>query len=165
MIYPVIIYPHKNLRLKSRDLSLEEIESNEIQQLINDLKETMIEKDGLGLAAPQIDKQINLIAINTDSGVLEFINPKIIKKSWAKNTIEEGCLSLPNIYGLVKRPSRVKVSYLDKHGKQKTISDDSITARVLQHEIDHLNGTLFIDLASKITHGADNLDEVKKLAN
>lgn len=165
MNLPILTYPHKNLRLKSKEVNLDELKSKEIQRLIDNMKQTMLEEDGVGLAAPQVDKQLRIVVVNTQDSVKEFINPKIVKKSWAKNIMEEGCLSVPHVYGLVKRPKRVKVKYLDRQGKQRKLADNEILARVLQHEVDHLDGVLFIDKVMKITHGEDKLEQLKELSH
>jgi peptide deformylase len=119
-------------------------------------------KPGLGLAAPQIGKNFQIITIEsrglpTPSPEIEgekneviplvvLINPKIIKFSQKKVEIDEGCFSVPNVFGPVTRPEKVKVAALDKKGKTIQLNASGLLARVLQHEIDHLNGTLFIDL-------------------
>lgn len=162
MILPVITYPNKNLRLKSKELSRDEILAKKMQDLIDNMKETMLEKDGVGLAAPQIDQRVRLVVIKTDDGVEEFLNPKIVSKSWSRNVMDEGCLSVPGVFGLVRRPKRIKVNYLDREGNKKTVSDDYILARVLQHEIDHLDGILFIDKILEVTEGEDKLEEYGK---
>lgn len=165
MNLPILTYPHKNLRLKSKEISLDKLKSKKIQQLIDEMKEIMLKEDGVGLAAPQINQQLRIIIVNTQEGPQEFINPKIIKKSWAQNIIEEGCLSVPQVFGTVKRPKRVTVSYLDKHAKQKKLTDSALLARVLQHEIDHLDGVLFIDKVIKVTHGGDKLEHLEDLSH
>jgi peptide deformylase len=157
---PVLIFPNKNLRLKSKELSADEIKSSTIQNLIGEMSETMLKKDGIGLAAPQVDQPIRLIVINTEGGPQEFINPKIVKKSWAKNIMEEGCLSVPGVFGLIKRPKKIKVEYLDRAGAKHSLIDDRILARVLQHEIDHLDGILFIDKVIRITQGEEKMKEI-----
>lgn len=126
------------------------LESAEFKQLLKDMTLTMLEKDGVGLAAPQIGKTIKLAIIKTKDGPIAFINPEIIKKSWAKEWGEEGCLSVPNVFGLVRRHKKISCRYQDKQGKKKVIETKGIMARILQHEIDHLEGILFIDKAKEI---------------
>ncbi len=150
------------LRNKSRELRAEELQKKEIQQLILDMNKTMIEKDGAGLAAPQVGHNLRLIVINTQDGSMVLVNPKILKKSWRKEIMEEGCLSLPKVFGLVKRYYQVRLVALNKDGKKVEFSAQGMLARVLQHEIDHLDGILFIDKAKKITEGKDILEEGMK---
>ena len=110
----------------------------------------MKKKDGAGLAAPQIAKNIRIIVVNHNDKTIFLINPKITRKSWARETEEEGCLSVLNekgeiIYAPVERHKKVSCIYVDENGQNKKISAEKILARILQHEIDHLDGILFID--------------------
>ena len=105
----------------------------------------MIKADGIGLAAPHINQHIRIIAINIDNYNQILINPKIVSKSWSKNIMEEGCLSVPNVYGKVKRHQSISVEYLDRQGVFHKNKFNHLAARVIQHEIDHLDGILFID--------------------
>lgn len=143
----IVINPNTILRKKSRELKHEEILRPEFKKLIKEMAVTMLKKDGVGLAAPQIGKNIRLIVINSEEEVLAFINPKIIKKSWRKKIAEEGCLSLPDIFLPVKRHLSVEVEFLDLTGQKQKIKAKDMLARVFQHEIDHLDGILFIDKA------------------
>ncbi|MEA3464165.1 MAG: peptide deformylase [Patescibacteria group bacterium] len=152
-LLPIIINPNPILRKKS--VEIKQIQAKQFQQLCLDMGRTMEEKDGVGLAAPQIGKNIRLIVINTKDGHVCMINPKITKKSWAKEWGEEGCLSIPNVFGQVKRHKKINCEYLDKNGKEIKIIAQGLMARVIQHEIDHLDGILFIDktkIAERITH-------------
>jgi peptide deformylase len=146
----IVKNPDQNLRKNSRELNLDEIKSNQIKKLSEDMALTMIKKDGVGLAAPQIGKNIRLIVINTKDGVLYLFNPKIVKSSLAKEWGEEGCLSVPNTFGQVKRSKKIKCIYLDISGKEIKTEPQGLLARIFQHEIDHLEGILFIDKAKKI---------------
>ena len=143
-----------NPRLRQKAELVKEI-TPEIKELILDMKQTLKSADGLGLAAPQISKNLRIITLriprgqNTQPYLLSLINPKIIKTSSEKVIMEEGCLSLPNIYGLVERPAKVTVEGLKSSGKKIKIQADGLLARVLQHEIDHLEGILFIDKVRK----------------
>jgi len=154
-ILNIITHPNSILRKVSSELSKPEILTPEIQRLLLDMELTMLDKDGAGLAAPQIGKNIRLIVISHDKKTLFFINPKITKKSWARKIEEEGCLSVINkkgeiIYGPVSRHKRISCVYLDEKGNKKTLAAEDMLARVLQHEIDHLNGILFIDYLDKL---------------
>ena len=146
----IITHPNDILQKKSQEISREVIKSKEFQILCDDMFETMVKKDGIGLAAPQIGKNIRLSAINSKEGPLYIINPRIIKKSWSKEWGEEGCLSVPNVFGKVKRNSKITCVYTDRNGKEIKISPKGLMARVFQHEIDHLDGILFIEKAKNI---------------
>jgi peptide deformylase len=153
----IITYPNPQLRQKSKNLKTDQISQKEFQNFLRDFVKTMQVKDGIGLAAPQVGQSIRVIAVSTKNGSLILINPKIISKSWRRNLAEEGCLSFPNIFGLVKRRNKIKVFGYDKNGKQIKLKCEGLFARVIQHEIDHLDGILFIDKLKKITKGAELL--------
>jgi peptide deformylase len=147
---PVLINPHPTLRQISDKINPEEINHPDFQELLADMKETMVKKDGAGLAAPQIGKNIRVVVIHHDDKIYFMVNPKITKRSWAKDIEEEGCLSVLDkkgeiIYGRVERHKKVNCAYLDEKGRTKKISADKIMSRVIQHELDHLDGVLFID--------------------
>jgi len=149
-LLPILINPNPVLRRKSKEISKEELNSKELQELCLDMAKTMKAKDGLGLAAPQIGENIRLIVINTQDGTICLLNPKITKRSWGKERGEEGCLSLPNIFGEVKRHKKIDCLYLNAKGKEVKIQANGLLARVIQHEIDHLDGILFIDKAKNV---------------
>ncbi len=151
---PIIINPNPLLRKKSLEVSLEKINNQEFQELLLDIEETMTKKDGAGLAAPQVGKNIRALAILHGKKVVLMINPQITKKSWARKIDEEGCLSVLDdngeiIYGLVERHKKINCVYWDKTGKKKKIKAENMLARIIQHEIDHLDGILFIDKLAK----------------
>lgn len=136
----------------------------QMRRLVLDMLETVQSADGIGLAATQVGKSLDLALIFLVSDGKEpfFIcNPKIIDSSEEQVEIEEGCLSMPGVYGMVKRPKQVTVEYTGLDGKTYSITDDSWTARVLQHEIDHLHGTLIIDKFSKVTKGEELLEQYR----
>ena len=114
------------------------------------MAKTMIKTDGVGLAAPQIGKNIRLAAINAKDGAFCLINPKISKKSWACELAQEGCLSIPGVFGKVKRHKKISLTYYGQNGKKIKMTAAGMMARVLQHEIDHLDGILFIDKAVEV---------------
>ncbi|MDP3900132.1 MAG: peptide deformylase [bacterium] len=145
-ILPIIIYPDNILRKKS--INIKKVDK-EIRQLVLDMGHTMIAKDGVGLSAPQIGKNIRLIIINTKDGIVAMINPKITKKFWAKEVGEEGCLSIPDFFGPVKRSKKINVIYTDLEDKTVKLKAEGLFARVIQHEVDHLEGILFIDYLPK----------------
>lgn len=147
----VITEPNPILRQKSINVEKHDIKTDEFQKLVRDMAVTMEQEDGAGLAAPQISKNIRLIVINIKDGVLAMVNPVITKASLLKEWGEEGCLSVPGIFGQVKRHKKIKCKFLDTKGKLRYIEAEGMMARVIQHEIDHLNGILFIDKARNLS--------------
>lgn len=151
-IKPLIILPDRILRKVSKPI--ERIDQP-LQKLADDMLETMYEAPGIGLAAIQIGEPLRMLVIDV-AGKDEpkaprvFINPQILWQSDEPNVYEEGCLYIPDYYAEVERPKRVRVSYLDRDGKDSEIEADGLLATCLQHEIDHLNGVLFIDHISKL---------------
>ena len=144
MILPIITYPNEILRQKAK--KIKEPKSREIKDLILDMLETMEESgNALGLAAPQVGQSVQLCIIKLDGKTHILINPKIARKSWGKEICEEGCLSFPGKFIPVKRHKKVTVKALDKNGEKIEIKAEGLLSRALQHEIDHLNGALFID--------------------
>lgn len=150
----ILINPNPTLRKKSLVLELADILKPEFQSFLADMEETMIKKDGAGLAAPQVGKNIRVVIIHHDSKTLFLINPQITKKSWAKEIEEEGCLSVLDskgeiIYAPVERHKKINCLYLDATGAKNKIIAEKLFARVIQHELDHLDGILFIDKIAK----------------
>ena len=146
----VLINPNKTLRELSRDVLLEEIKTDQFQELIDDMFASMKEENGIGLAAPQIGKNIRLIVVDMPKGPEAFINPEIVKTSRRMIKSEEGCLSVPHIWGMVKRHKHVKLEALNRNGKKTEIKTGGLYSTVFQHEIDHLDGVLFIDKATEL---------------
>jgi len=146
-ILPILKTPSPLLRKKSEEIDLKKMNPKKLKELCADMTKTMKEKDGVGLAAPQVGENSRLIIITTKDGVKIMINPKITKKSWAKEWNEEGCLSVPGVYGKVKRNKKINCIYFDRKGHKTKIQAQGLLAFVIQHEIDHLNGVLFIDKA------------------
>lgn len=147
---PIITHPNPILRKMSLEIIAEDINTPAVQTLLKDMEETMKKNDGAGLAAPQVAKNIRMIVVSHNDKTIFLINPRITKKSWARETEEEGCLSVLNekgeiIYAPVERHKKVSCIYFDEKGQIKKIAAERILARVLQHEIDHLDGILFID--------------------
>lgn len=142
-ILPIIKYPSRILRQKAK--KIKDPLAPEVQKLIQDMIETLRKAQGLGLAAPQVGKSVRLCVVEFENKSHVLINPKIINFSKNKVIMEEGCLSFPKKFFSVTRPEKVKVIYLDKKGKRSKIKADGILARIIQHEIDHLNGVLVID--------------------
>ncbi len=150
MILPIITLPNPILRERAREIAPEEINTSAIQKLISDMKETVLPAGGIGLAAPQVNFSLRLIVIAINNKIMAFINPEILNFSWRKEIVEEGCLSVPRKFGPVKRARAIKVKALDENGKIIKFKAKDLFARVIQHEVDHLNGVLFIDRAKKV---------------
>jgi peptide deformylase len=118
----------------------------ELKTIIKEMIEFMIESNGVGLAAPQVGISQRLLVVGYDDmKPLAMINPEIIETSLEENIYEEGCLSIPGMYAKVTRPERIKVQAWNERGRPFTMEADGMLATVIQHEIDHLNGVLFID--------------------
>ena len=149
---PLVIIPDKQLRSKSAKVAKI---TPEIRKLVEDMFETMYDAPGIGLAAIQVGvpKRVVTMDLAKKEGEQEprvFINPEITWSSEEVSTYEEGCLSIPDIHEDVDRPARVKVKFLDIDGKAHEEEADGLYATCIQHEIDHLNGVLFIDYISKL---------------
>lgn len=160
MVLPITKLPAKVLRTPTRDIVFPL--SKDIIRLIRDMMDTVKKADGIGLAAPQVGRDLNLAVVYLEhAGVPPFvlINPTVAKTSKETAKIEEGCLSIPGVFGSVDRPKKITVEAYDLEGKPITLSDDGWIARVMQHEIDHLNSTLIIDRIKKVTQGKELLAE------
>ena len=148
----IIIEPDPILREKS--LPVEKVDSD-LQKLLNEMLETMYAADGIGLAAIQvgIPKRIIVMDICKEENKKEpryFVNPIIKNKDPLKATYEEGCLSVPNQFADIDRPSKCEVEYLDYNGQKQLLKAEGLLATCIQHEMDHLEGILFIDYLSKL---------------
>ena len=151
-IKTIITEPNKILRQKSIDV---DSVGKEEQMLMDDMLDTMYEANGIGLAAIQIGvpKRIIVIDITKDpekKNPMYFVNPVIKNKNPEYSTYEEGCLSVPNYFAEIDRPKKCDVEYLDYNGDKKTLSAEGLLATCIQHEMDHLEGILFIDYLSKL---------------
>jgi peptide deformylase len=122
--------------------------TDEIRQLVKSMFDTMYLAKGIGLAAPQVGRSERLAVIDVNEKAFVIINPEIVDADAKKAKAEEGCLSIPDVYGDVERPSRVRVRALDIEGKPFEIEATELLGRCLQHEIDHLHGKLFVDYLS-----------------
>jgi peptide deformylase len=148
----IITLPDPKLRLVSA--ALERVDDS-LRKLMDDMVETMYEAPGIGLAGIQIAEPIRVIVVDTATkdeprNPLCFVNPEIVWSSDERRVYEEGCLSIPEYYEEVERPVSVRARYVDREGKAQEILAEGLLATVLQHEIDHLNGVLFIDYLSKL---------------
>ena len=120
-----------------------------IKQLLDNMAETMYDADGVGLAAPQVGQSLRMVVIDVGEGLVELINPQITSMEGEEQALE-GCLSVPGVYGEVKRYSKVTVEALNRQGKKVKYMGTELLGRAFQHEIDHLEGILFIDKAESI---------------
>ncbi len=162
----IVIIPHPALRKVSKPVPAKDVTSAKFQKLLQDLSEAMATRDdGVGLSAPQIAVNERVFVVSGKVWKKEgkpapldeyFINPVIVKKSRKLVTAEEGCLSIPNIYGLVKRNSTVSIDYIDAEGNPATRKATGLLARIFQHEIDHLDGILFTDKATELRNAKDD---------
>ena len=148
----IITEPDTILRKKSA--TLEKVD-NELRELMDDMLETMYAAAGIGLAGVQIGILKRLIVIDVSrekekKNPLFLINPEIISKSDNTSVYEEGCLSLPGYFAEIERPAECQISYIDYNGKKKEMKANGLLATCIQHEVDHLNGILFIDYLSKL---------------
>jgi len=144
------IITNPNLILRKKSQPVADLNSPEIQQLIPAMLETMLKADGVGLAAPQIGQNIKLVTIQFEGETYIMINPRIIRKSFFKDWGEEGCLSVPGVAGKVNRPRAIKVNFINEKGENQTLAASKMLARIIQHELDHLDGVLFIDKAKQL---------------
>ncbi len=151
-IRPIICLPDPRLRLVSKPVA--KVDEG-VRALMDDMLETMYDAPGVGLAAIQIAESTRVVVIDTAKKddpptPLFFVNPVITWSSEEKSTHEEGCLSIPDYYEEIERPARVRVRFLDRDGNQQEMDTEGLLATCIQHEIDHLNGVLFIDYLSRL---------------
>ncbi|MCR4312544.1 MAG: peptide deformylase [Candidatus Uhrbacteria bacterium] len=151
MIRTVLHDPNPELRIVSQPVAAERILSTDMPKLIKDLLETMEEENGVGIAAPQIGVHERIIIAETDDGPRPFFNPEITERSFKMVESEEGCLSVPGKWGFVKRHRSVTVTAKDDKNEDVVIKAEGLLAIIFQHEIDHLDGILFIDRAEKMS--------------
>ena len=148
----ILTEPNKILREKS--IKVEQVDEN-LQKLMDDMLETMYAAPGIGLAAIQVGVPKRVIVLDIapkdkPKDPMYFVNPEIISKSEANSTYEEGCLSVPGQFAEIDRPNKCHIKYLDYYGQPKEIKAEGMLATCIQHEIDHLEGILFIDYLSKL---------------
>ena len=152
-IKPLILLPDPLLRQSSAPIQQVD---DEVHRLVDDMLETMYDAPGIGLAAIQIGVPRRIVVIDIAKEDEEgrkpqvFINPEVVASSSERSVYEEGCLSIPDYYAEVERPAKVTVRHIDRDGKEQTTEAEGLLATCLQHEIDHLNGVLFIDYISKL---------------
>ncbi len=152
MLRKILTEPDPILRKKCEPLEKVDIDT---KNLMDDMLETMYAAPGIGLAAVQVGILKRLIVIDISKGEeqkkpLFLINPKIINQSKKTSVYEEGCLSIPGLFAEIERPAECILKYIDYHGKEKELKAEGLLATCIQHEVDHLNGVLFIDYLSKL---------------
>jgi len=159
MILPIISFGSSILRKRCKEIT---IDYPQLDSLLNDMWQTMYEASGVGLAAPQINKNIRVFIIDTNPFLEDeekseekaikkvFINPRIINETGEEWIFNEGCLSIPDIREDILRKESITIEYLDENFKKHTDKFDGLSARVIQHEYDHLNGILFTDKISPL---------------
>lgn len=146
----ILKYPDARLHTIAKPV---EVFDDALRKLVSAMAETMYEAPGIGLAATQVDVHQRVIVIDvseTKNQLKVFINPEILDSGGEKRVYEEGCLSVPGIYEEVERPASVRVRALDEHGKPFELQADGLLAVCLQHEIDHLNGRVFVQYLSRL---------------
>ena len=151
-ILPILTIPDPILRKKARPI--ERVDA-ELRRLMNELLATMYDAPGIGLAAPQIGISRRLIVMDpakdeAPKAPVIMVNPEILARSEELRMHEEGCLSIPDITAEIERPARTRVGYIDREGKPQEMELEGIWSTIVQHEIDHLNGVLFIDYLSRL---------------
>ncbi|MGE5505853.1 MAG: peptide deformylase [Actinomycetota bacterium] len=151
-LLPILTAPDPRLKLKAR--RIEKVD-DAVRRLMDDMLETMYAAPGIGLAAPQVGELVRVLVIDTaktedDRAPVRMANPEIVWASDDDNTYEEGCLSVPEQYANVVRPRAIRVRYLDHENEIREIEADGLLATVIQHEMDHLDGVLFIDHLSSL---------------
>ena len=158
---PLVIAPQPILRATAKpvELPLSEI----VVSFADELLQAMKHYRGIGLAAPQVATGIRIIAVGANVTPKIYVNPEVVKRSWKKVDFEEGCLSLPGLYGIVRRPERVLARYYDVAGMRHEEWLEGLVSRVYQHEVDHLNGILFFDLTTTFTAGEELLANYQAL--
>jgi peptide deformylase len=168
-VRPVITAPDP--RLQAISTEVEKVDGA-IRALIDDMTDSMYAADGIGLAAVQIGVPKRVLVIDLDQkegkkNPIAYINPKILWASDEMAVFEEGCLSVPEIWDDVERPARIRCQYLDRDGRTQILEAEGLLATCLQHEMDHLNGVLFIDHLSRLkkTMAIKKLTKAKKLAS
>lgn len=151
-LMPIVIAPNAVLKARARPVAA--ADNDAVRELIPRMFATMYQAPGIGLAAPQVAQLLRVIVIDlmpdNKPAPLALVNPEIVALSDELATREEGCLSLPNQYADVTRPARVKVRYFDQFGAKKEIEGEGLLSACLQHEIDHLDGVLFVDHLSAL---------------
>ncbi|MCD7098389.1 peptide deformylase [Stenotrophomonas sp. MMGLT7] len=151
-LLPILEFPDPRLRTKAAPVDAEQVTTPQFQQLLDDMLQTMYEAPGIGLAATQVDvhKRFMVIDVSEERNDPQvFINPEITARSGSR-VYQEGCLSIPGIFADVSRADTITVRFLDRDGQQRQLDAEGLLATCVQHEIDHLDGKLFIDYLSPL---------------
>lgn len=151
--WTILTNPNPELRKRSVEIDVARIKTPEYQAFADDFAAYMVKADGVGLAAPQIGISERIIAVQEKDRIGVYANPEILKRSPAQQIGEEGCLSVPGVFGMVERSKRITVRAVDRHGRKVEMDLSGFPAVVWQHEIDHLDGVLFIDKVKEYTQG------------
>ncbi len=155
--WQILTDPNPKLRERSREIDAARITTPEYQAFADAFAAFMVKADGVGLAAPQIGIPERIIAVQEREKIGVYANPEIVKRSPAMQLGEEGCLSVPGKFGTVERHKRITLRALDRHGRRVEIECSGFPAVVFQHEIDHLDGVLFIDKVKEYTQGGHGI--------
>lgn len=155
--WTILTNPNPQLRERSREIDIARITTPEYQAFADDFAAFMVVSDGVGLAAPQIGIQERIIAVQERDKIGVYANPEIIKRSPAMQIGEEGCLSVPGVFGTVERNKRITVRAYDRHGRKVELELSNFPAVIFQHEIDHLDGVLFIDKVKEYIKNGDGV--------
>ena len=154
-ILPIVQFPNPVLAMNCQPV--QEI-NDQIRRLAADMGETMYKAPGVGLAAPQVGEPVRMVVLDVSeekNSLMTLINPVITQRSQEQETGEEGCLSLPGIWEKVSRSSEITVKYTDLEGQEQELHADGLLAICIQHELDHLDGTVFIDHLSRLKYDRD----------
>lgn len=148
----ILIAPHPLLKLRAHPVA---VVDDEVRALMDDMLETMYRAPGIGLAAPQVGVSRRVVVVDLAKKdqppePLRLVNPEITWRSEEEVVMEEGCLSLPEQFAEISRPAAVRLRYLDETGAERSLEADGLLARCLQHEVDHLDGILFVDRLSPL---------------
>lgn len=162
---PILEYPDPRLRIRAERVT---VVDEDVKRLVEDMFETMYTAPGIGLAATQVDVHKRIIVIDVSDGRDQpycFINPEIVTAD-GRDSFEEGCLSVPGLYEFVERAERIKVKALDRNGEPFELEADGLLAQCIQHEMDHLEGILFIDHLSRLKRSMalKKLEKLRKAA-
>jgi peptide deformylase len=155
-IRKIVQYPNPILKEKAKPVT----KFNErLHKLLDDMAETMYDARGVGLAAPQVGISKRVMVVDVGDGLIEMVNPEIVEKRGEQISPPEGCLSIPNLLGEVRRAQWIRVVGQDRHGNSVEMEVEGFKARAFQHEIDHLNGILFIDVADRVFRPEEEEEE------
>lgn len=167
-VLPIIVAPDPRLKIKAKPV---EAVDDDVRQFMDDMLDTMYDANGIGLAAPQVGDSRRVIVVDVarvdeDPQPMAMANPQIVDIADDDRIHEEGCLSLPDHYAEVVRPDWIKIRYLDRHNEIRELQADGLLATCIQHEIDHLDGILFVDHVSSLKRNMilRKLMKAKKLA-